>query len=86
MELLRREREALHLLRWHLPTGRVAGGIPRRPAPSALRRWGVAEQGHDDLTPHPRAPAPLLGPVAAPPVLQLVPRPRPRGPVAYREA
>jgi hypothetical protein len=86
MALLLLESEALHLLRCHLPTGRVAGVLPRRPDHEARRRGGVADQGHDDLPTPQRSPAPSLGMVAPHPVRQLVPLPRPRGQGAHREA
>src|SRR5712691_5683194 len=86
MELLLRESQALPLLRGPLPTGRGAVVIQRRPHRSARRRRGVADQVDGHLTTHQRSPAPILGHMAAHPVLDRVPLPRPRWKVAHREA
>ena len=86
MELLLLDSKALHLRRCHLPTGRVAVVIQRRPDRQARRRRGVADQVDHDLTAHQRPPAPILGNMAEHPVLDLVPFTRPRWKVADRDA
>src|ERR687886_337528 len=86
LALLLLESQALQRLRWHLPTGWVAGVIPRRPERSARGRRGGADPVHASLTTPHRTPAPSLGNRAAQPGLELVPLPRPRWQGADREA